>query len=1039
MESTAYLDSFNIQNFSQSQQADFNVNSAKLQSNQNISNTLYINEEYPVTNYNKAENNISNNYNQSFGTFDQTLFPDVITKENSITTPTFENQYSNLSSNNYNSNQINSFKNSDIINNNINSNEINSGVQLQSNVENNLNNLNDLNTFNSDININSNFGNTNNVINPKMPMDNIKSNIMTSNNVISSNIPNIENININNINNNNDNNNNIFNSQQMNNNNIFNSQQMNENNNIFNSQQMNNNNLFNSQQMNNNNEEFPSFRLYHSNKMKSQKSITSEKNDIKKSRVSSPKLVDPLETKVPPSPPSVHDMQSVHEEIKEPKEEEKEQELVPKLNLTKDEKILLRKEEPNKEYNIKSHFDLILTKDENKFFYNKVNKIATPLLAHYEMPDNLEYKSPILSPNGKFIACIGKGNEDSVFVWDISDLYWYKYKYSYSTVDCIAFTPNSKSLIIVYSNSNPIMYDLSTGKMQLEFENNFEENNSNEKYRCTCAFTLKDTHFALTTSTSYTLWSLRTGKIKQQIMDESPIKIASNDHLIFIDNQLNCTIKKITDQSIIEQFNIKGVESIDEILDARCTRDMANLVYVIKHGIIVYNFKNKEFNGLQKFECGVEKATLSSDGKYILKTNMKNFVIYDLEKGATICTILKDKFKEYNIDYIQKKILIIDNISIIMKDFTDEKSPEKYIWLNKNPTRFSDVKFSNDFKILLARLNRNNAVVYDLKSGYIIKKWENLDENWLDYCMTTFGGEKIAVKTNLLLIKVWNYRTGKEEATFHGFNSHSIAFNADGDYLLCGTKNGSEIARIWSIPEQKYGTFKYNGNNNNYNTKVHITFPIPKRLICCSVDQQPLIFNAYTKELLTKCECPYRFEEIYEIQSELNFNVFVIKARDNKKRNVGILYRISDGALLETYENYTVLELVRYEGILISKCDNVNGGKLTATNFQNLDEPKLIDFKIESDHCQLLNDSKSAIVTSGDEFSKEFIFINIKNGDFIGKIDFVKKHERYSEIYITADPDESEINFRYFEFLTPQETMTYLKKNIFNVNEEENA
>ena len=181
MESTAYLDSFNIQNFSQTQQAEFNFNSAKPQSNQNILNTLYINEEYPVTNYNKTENNISNNYNQSFGTFDQTLFPDVITKENSITTPTFENQYSNLSSNNYNSNQINSFKNSDIINNNINSNEINSGVQLQSNVENNLNNLNDLNTFNSDINTNSNFGNTNNVINPNMPMDNIKSIIMTSN------------------------------------------------------------------------------------------------------------------------------------------------------------------------------------------------------------------------------------------------------------------------------------------------------------------------------------------------------------------------------------------------------------------------------------------------------------------------------------------------------------------------------------------------------------------------------------------------------------------------------------------------------------------------------------------------------------------------------------------------------------------------------------------------------------------------------------------------------------------------------------------
>ena len=105
-------------------------------------------------------------------------------------------------------------------------------------------------------------------------------------------------------------------------------------------------------------------------------------------------------------------------------------------------------------------------------------------------------------------------------------------------------------------------------------------------------------------------------------MDNSPIKIVSNEYLINIDSKLNCIIKKIADQSVIENFVIKGVESTEEILDARCTKDMANLVYVIKHGIIVYNFKNKEFNGLQKFQCGVERASLSEDGQYIMKTNM---------------------------------------------------------------------------------------------------------------------------------------------------------------------------------------------------------------------------------------------------------------------------------------------------------------------------------------------------------------------------------------------------------------------------------
>ena len=254
---------------------------------------------------------------------------------------------------------------------------------------------------------------------------------------------------------------------------------------------------------------------------------------IDEKKISSPKLVNPLETKIPKSPsiPSMHSMHS-EDEIKLENVKESDDSIFKEeqnKNLTKDEENLLRNEK-EKEFNrkdldVKSHFDLTLTKDENAFFYQKVHKVSTPLLAHYEMPENLEYKYPILSPDGKYLACIGKGDEDSVFVWDVSDLYWYKYKFSYSNVDIISFTPNSKSIIIVYSTSNPIMYDLSSGKMQLEFEKDEEDENNRKILQC--AYTNSNTHFALTTTNSYTLWSLRTGKIKQKILDKSPIKIIS--------------------------------------------------------------------------------------------------------------------------------------------------------------------------------------------------------------------------------------------------------------------------------------------------------------------------------------------------------------------------------------------------------------------------------------------------------------------------------------------------------------------------------
>ena len=272
--------------------------------------------------------------------------------------------------------------------------------------------------------------------------------------------------------------------------------------------------------------------------------------------------------------------------------------------LTQDEKILLNNRKGAKEdFNIKSHYDLNLTKEPFGFNYKKVHKVGTPLLSHFEMPQNYEYRSPLLSQNGKYLACIGHGPEDFVYVWDMSDLYWYKYKFSSSRVDGISFTPDSSSIIIVFRYSNPIMYNLSNGKKILEFEKNGEENNR-EGFQCT--YTIMGNHFAYTTVKSFTLWSLRTGEIKQQILDNSPIKIISNEDLICINSDLNVNVKKISTQENLLSFEIKGIDSPSEILDARIKTDMSAFIYIIKEGIIKYLIEDKEYKGIQKFLCGVK-------------------------------------------------------------------------------------------------------------------------------------------------------------------------------------------------------------------------------------------------------------------------------------------------------------------------------------------------------------------------------------------------------------------------------------------------
>ena len=701
---------------------------------------------------------------------------------------------------------------------------------------------------------------------------------------------------------------------------------------------------------------------------------------------------------------------------------------VNKLKLN--EEILLRnqKQSLNKDLDVKTHFDIEVTKEKYVFPYKKVLKIAIPLLSHYEMPTGCNYKSPLLSPDGQYLSCIASlSSLDVVYVWNIDNLYWFKFKFSVikSKVDYVAFTPDSKCILVIYRQNNPILYDLKTGSKLLELEKNGEENNRDGLH---CAFTVKGTHFCYTTDKSFTLWNLKNGKIKKIIKDDSPIKLLFNEYIISIKNDLICEIKNFKNLKIIESFKLKGIASPKDILDARFSPDMSCFIYIIKKGVIKYILKEKKFKGVQKFQLGVEKAVISDDCRFVAKTNLRNLTIYDIERGETIGTILKEKFNEFKIDFNNEKLIVIDNICINIHDYTDGGIPEQFVWLDKNPIRFVDVKFSPDFKFLFGLTEKNNVILYDLNTGLIIKKWQNIEKNWNNFSISEGPTYKTASTSNIFLVKIWGYITGREDATFFGFDSYSFNFSHDGNYLACGAKNGPEIARIWNLEKGTFGSFLYVGNNSNFHTVVNLTSPEPTRLICCSIDQQPLIFDTNSKELLYKCECLYRFEEIYEIQSDQKYDVFLVKGRDVKKRDIGLMYRISDGILLETYENYIVLELSKDNGIIISKCDNVNGGKLTTTDLKNLSDPILNDFQIQTDKIDLLNDNKCAVTTSGDEYKTEYYLMNAEDGGYIGKIKFMKKADRYSENYITINPSEEAIYFRYFEFLSPQESRNFRNK-----------
>jgi WD40 repeat protein len=520
---------------------------------------------------------------------------------------------------------------------------------------------------------------------------------------------------------------------------------------------------------------------------------------------------------------------------------------VNKLKLN--EEILLRnqKQSLNKDLDVKTHFDIEVTKEKYVFPYKKVLKIAIPLLSHYEMPTGCNYKSPLLSPDGQYLSCIASlSSLDVVYVWNIDNLYWFKFKFSVikSKVDYVAFTPDSKCILVIYRQNNPILYDLKTGSKLLELEKNGEENNRDGLH---CAFTVKGTHFCYTTDKSFTLWNLKNGKIKKIIKDDSPIKLLFNEYIISIKNDLICEIKNFKNLKIIESFKLKGIASPKDILDARFSPDMSCFIYIIKKGVIKYILKEKKFKGVQKFQLGVEKAVISDDCRFVAKTNLRNLTIYDIERGETIGTILKEKFNEFKIDFNNEKLIVIDNICINIHDYTDGGIPEQFVWLDKNPIRFVDVKFSPDFKFLFGLTEKNNVILYDLNTGLIIKKWQNIEKNWNNFSISEGPTYKTASTSNIFLVKIWGYITGREDATFFGFDSYSFNFSHDGNYLACGAKNGPEIARILNLEKGTFGSFLYVGNNSNFHTVVNLTSPEPTRLICCSIDQQPLIFDTNSK------------------------------------------------------------------------------------------------------------------------------------------------------------------------------------------------
>ena len=679
---------------------------------------------------------------------------------------------------------------------------------------------------------------------------------------------------------------------------------------------------------------------------------------------------------------------------------------------------------------LEDHYKVELDAVKGLYRYSSCRTENIPLFGHQVLPQNLLYGKPCISPDGKYISIIGKGKqEDKVFIWDMNNLDSYLYSYTSNCIENLFYSPDSKYFYILYKNEPPIKYDIKNGKEILCFK--FPEDTIT-KMIC-YYFSLDGKTLSLGTKTHFICWNISDGKIIKIKKDESPIKLIRNDLQISIKNNLELIIfNKFEQTKDNNKKTIPNIRMPQEILSFVISPDMKYLYYATINNIFRLNLKSDGKippEELIRFET-VEKVIINDECTRAISTDMLTISFWDLKEKYNDNVLFKEKFTYIYINFKKNLLSVVNDLCINITDIKESENniPEKFIWLNENPKKFLYFTFSPDFKVILATLDENNAVSYNTETGRVIKKWRNMEDDWSMACEMAPETSQIAViatKSDPKTIKIWDYNNGNEVLSLPDYNVHSFSFSENGQLLACGSREGKEIARLWDLDNSSYSSFFYEGSNNNKYTIVNLTSNLDsknnKRIILASIGQAPLVFDINSEKPLYICQCPVKFEKILGIQSNVKYNCFIVKGRNEQKKNMAILYRLSDGKLLQIYENYFNVDLAKNEGVIISRSSNINKGNLTISNIQNLEKIENINCQLQTENSVFLQDNKSIVSAFGDEKKLNFIISEVKSGKMIAEIKYTQNYDRHAEVDLSVNKEENVIILRYIEFVEPLE------------------
>ena len=658
------------------------------------------------------------------------------------------------------------------------------------------------------------------------------------------------------------------------------------------------------------------------------------------------------------------------------------------------------------------------------FKYSSCKLEPISLYKHETLSQEITYTEIFNSYDSNYIALLGTSQNFSIlYIWDINNINNYLYSYKCKVISFFKFSPTNETFTIITFNNTLIFYDINTGQEILTI------NDPNEKKSkiITFNFSIKGNHFYIATEKYIVLWECNTGKLITNIEENSKIKCIKNDLLYSLRDDMEIHIIKFPKNELVNVINIKtALQKARDIINCKTTGQ--SFFYAIQKGLYKINLTNsrgKKSNliiskTITNFKNGIKKIVFNEEGTIASFSDKTGIQYWNIKDSKYICTILKEHIIDFYINYEKAILLTIDDISINLINYFNEKKPQKNIWLNKNPNSFLYYKFSNDHKKLFAIVDKNNSILYNIETGLILNKWYNKnfgEKNWDFTCIMspdTDTSPYVAVKDISNKIKIWNILTNKVFLTFNGFDAYSFCFSSDGNLLCCGCKKGNEIARIYDLSKNDYTSFFSKNindckdclvkfiNNDNY------IVAIPQNL------KKAIIFDSETNRKIYETEELPEDMECYEKISIFENNCFMISGLDEKKEKISVLYRFDNGKIIDTYKNYLNIDLNYIKNLMLIMYENdkdKQSVKLNIIDISDIDRFEKTNLELKSNKSKFLDENVVISRFNNNNYS-EFTISDIKNGKPTAVIKYNDDIEKFFEVDIDIDKIKNRVIIR---------------------------